>query len=67
MNKLTHETQPLFPSEIFHLLHQTVLEYDADQQAELFASDAVWEFPFAPEGTPHIISGSDRIVAVAIT
>ncbi len=39
------------PKEIFLRLQQLVKKYDADGQANLFTEDAIWELPFAPEGT----------------
>lgn len=53
------------PREIFNRLHQSVLNYDAKSQAELFDDNAVWEFPFAPDGIPKRIVGKDTIVAAA--
>jgi ketosteroid isomerase-like protein len=52
------------PVEVFNRLHQFVLQYDADGQAELFAQDAIWEFPFAPTGIQHQLSGREQIRTV---
>jgi uncharacterized protein len=53
------------PKEIFLKLHEPVKEYDADGQAALFAENAVWEFPFAPEGVPKVIEGRENIIAAS--
>ncbi|MHB0992341.1 MAG: nuclear transport factor 2 family protein [Burkholderiales bacterium] len=53
------------PKEIFSRLHEFVIKYDAEGQADLFSEDAVWEFPFAPEGIPKIIEGREKIIAAA--
>jgi ketosteroid isomerase-like protein len=52
------------PAEVFNRLHQFVLQYDADGQAELFDQHAVWEFPFAPVGIPRQLSGREQIRTV---
>ena len=53
------------PKELFWKLHGFVKNYDAEGQSELFAKDAVWEFPFAPEGIPKIIKGRENIIAAS--
>lgn len=53
------------PREIFDELHEAVKNYDAYSQWELFAEEAVWEFPFAPPGVPQRIEGRDNIIAAA--
>ncbi|MBI1881724.1 MAG: nuclear transport factor 2 family protein [Chloroflexi bacterium] len=67
MSKLSNQPQFATPREVFDRLHHFVLGYDADNQAELFASDAVWEFPFAPEGIPRRIEGREKIRSIAKT
>ena len=51
------------PTEIFHELHGFVKKYDADGQAELFAENGVWEFPFASGNIPRKIEGRENIRA----
>jgi ketosteroid isomerase-like protein len=49
------------PKEIWELQHQLVLNFDADQHAELFAEDGVWEFPMAKQGSKVKLEGRDAI------
>ena len=49
--------------EIFNKLHEFVKKYDADGQAELFAEQGVWEFPFATGNLPRRIEGRENIRA----
>lgn len=49
------------PSEIFDRLHKFVKNYDADGQANLFAEQGVWEFPFASGNFPNKIIGRENI------
>ncbi len=58
--------QPPFDTsrEVFDRLHRLVLNYDADGQADLFAPDGVWEFPFASEGIPRRLEGREQIRAI---
>lgn len=65
VNTILDKSESASPREVFERLHRFVLAYDADNQAELFAEDAVWEFPFAPEGAPRSIEGREKIRAVA--
>ena len=67
MKKSTYREKALSPRDLFDRLHKSVINYDAEGQTELFATDAVWEFPFAPEGFPNRIKGRDKIVNVART
>ena len=47
--------------DLFHELHDRVLQWDADGQAELFAPQGVWELPFAPDPVPRRIEGREAI------
>jgi ketosteroid isomerase-like protein len=67
VSNISNQSQFATPREVFDRLHRFVLNYDADNQAELFASNAVWEFPFAPEGIPRRIEGREKIRALAKT
>lgn len=49
------------PRELFARLMQTVLAYDMNGQADLFAADGVLEWPFAPPGLPRRIVGREEI------
>jgi uncharacterized protein len=53
----------LSPKELFYQLHDFVLAFDADSQAELFHEDGVWELPFAPDPLPKKIVGREAIRA----
>ena len=61
MSNESNQAQVPTPREVFDRLHRFVLDYDADSQAELFAPEAVWEFPFAPEGIPRCIEGREAV------
>jgi ketosteroid isomerase-like protein len=61
MSNESNQAQIATPREVFARLHRFVLDYDADSQAELFAPEAVWEFPFAPAGIPRRIEGREAI------
>lgn len=61
MSKVSNQTQAATPREVFDRLHRFVLDYDAESQAQLFAPEAVWEFPFAPEGIPRRIEGREAV------
>jgi ketosteroid isomerase-like protein len=52
------------PRDIFERQRRTVLDYDMEGQAALFADDGVMEFPFAPEGFPGRLAGREQIAAV---
>ncbi len=56
----------LTPREVFDQQHQRVLARDMNGQADLFAADGVWEFPFAPAGMPKRLSGRDAIRAWSV-
>jgi uncharacterized protein len=56
----THENQKT-ATEIFLQLHDYVLAFDADGQAELFHEHGVWEFPFATGLLPKQIVGREAI------
>lgn len=45
------------PAELFRDGIQLLLANDMDRWVELFAEDAVAEFPFAPEGYPRRVEG----------
>lgn len=49
------------PIEIFYRLHECVKKYDADGQAEIFAENGIWEFPFAIGNMPTKIEGRKNI------
>ncbi len=49
------------PKEIWEIQHKLVLNFDADQHAELFAEDGVWEFPQATQGQKLKLQGRDAI------
>lgn len=49
------------PKEIFDIQHKLVLNFDMDQQAELFAEDGVWEFPLAKQDSKVKLEGRDAI------
>jgi uncharacterized protein len=51
----------LTPREVFEAQHRRVLARDMDGQADLFAADGVWEFPFAPAGMPQRLEGREAI------
>ncbi|GAA4542489.1 nuclear transport factor 2 family protein [Amycolatopsis samaneae] len=50
-------------SEIAQLVRQGMESIDASPMAELFAENAVYEFPFNEAGTPQRIEGRDAIMA----
>ncbi len=52
------------PRDIFERQQQTILDYDMEGQAALFAEDGVMEFPFAPEGFPRRLDGREQIATV---
>lgn len=49
------------PTAVFHKLHECVKRYDADGQADMFAEEGVWEFPFATGNIPKKIEGREKI------
>jgi ketosteroid isomerase-like protein len=49
------------PKEIFDIQHKMVLNFDVEQQADLFAEDGVWEFPLAKPGSKVKLEGRDAI------
>jgi uncharacterized protein len=51
----------LSAKEIFHKLHDCVLHFDADGQAQLFDENGTWELPFASEPIPKKIIGREAI------
>jgi ketosteroid isomerase-like protein len=57
--------QKITPKAVWEQQHEYVRKLDAEGQASLFADDAVWEFPLAPEGIPKRIQGKDQIFAVS--
>ena len=65
MNEIAKKQKLTSPREVFDRLHQFVLRYDADNQADLFAHDAVWELPFAPKGISGRLVGREKVRAVA--
>jgi ketosteroid isomerase-like protein len=53
---------PVTPTELFYALHECVKMYDADGQAEIFAENGIWEFPFAVDNNiPKKIEGRENI------
>ena len=57
----TQTLRGLATVEIFNKLHGYVKNYNADGQAELFAENGVWEFPFAIGSIPKKIEGRENI------
>jgi uncharacterized protein len=49
------------PQQIFNRLHEFVKRYDANGQADLFAEQGIWEFPFATGNIPKKIEGRENI------
>jgi len=56
-------TPPPVPRQVVEHLHRLVAEGDLAGQADLFASDGVLEWPFAPDGMPRRIEGREAIRA----
>ncbi|NUU76641.1 nuclear transport factor 2 family protein [Paenibacillus xylanilyticus] len=46
---------------IMHGFTQWLLDGKLDQWTELFATNAVFEFPYAPAGYPQLLEGKDAI------
>ncbi|MEC3978851.1 nuclear transport factor 2 family protein [Amycolatopsis sp. H20-H5] len=55
---------PRTVSEIALTVRRCLESLDASPLADLFSADAVYEFPFAPPGTPHRIEGRNAVIAV---
>lgn len=55
------------PRELFDRAHRLVRDYDVDGFAELFAPDAVMQYPFAPAGSPRRLEGQEAIRAFLAT
>ncbi|MQA88192.1 MAG: nuclear transport factor 2 family protein [Streptosporangiales bacterium] len=51
----------LSPREVFVRYLRTGLAGDRDAQVELFAADAIVDFPFAPPGVPRRFQGREEI------
>lgn len=49
------------PVSIFMKLHDCVLHFDADGQADLFDENGIWELPFATDPIPKKIIGREAI------
>ena len=49
------------PTELFYALQECVKRHDADGQAEIFAENGVWEFPFAAGNIAKQIKGRENI------
>lgn len=54
-------SQPDGPKAVFERLKQSVLDYDMNGQADLYAVDGVLEWPFAPPGLPRRVEGREAI------
>ena len=46
---------------VFERALRAVQDGDLDFYAELFADDAITEFPFAPSGWPHRMGGREEL------
>lgn len=57
----TTSPRVLSAKEIFYKLHDCVLHFDADGQAQLFDENGIWELPFASEPIPKKIIGCEAI------
>jgi ketosteroid isomerase-like protein len=49
------------PTEVFHRVMGHLFAGDADAYADMFAKDAVVEWPFAPAGWPKRLDGRDAV------
>jgi len=63
MDRAALEPSTRTPRDVFDLLRASVLSFDVDDQAALFADDVVVEFPYAPDRFPRRIEGRDAFVA----
>lgn len=54
---------PLTPREALARYHQAMLDKSADDLADLYATDAVHEFPFASPGFPPRFEGREAVRA----
>ena len=54
--------QPAGPREVLERLRQASVSQSADELSQVYAADAVHEFPFTRPGLPSRLSGRDEIV-----
>jgi ketosteroid isomerase-like protein len=52
---------PLAPTQLLERHRKLMLAMDMSGQADLYAEDGVFEFPFAPPGKPWRFEGRERV------
>ncbi|WP_261571099.1 nuclear transport factor 2 family protein [Frankia gtarii] len=50
------------PREVLELYRRAAIRQAADDMRDLYAADAIHEFPFTPPGVPSRLTGRDEIV-----
>ncbi len=55
-------TEDRTPGDVVHAAFDALLAHDTDAFTDLFADDAVMEFPFAPADRPQRLEGRDAVV-----
>lgn len=61
----TSTNHTLSPREVFDRKLRLAMAGDREEEVELFAPDAVVEFPFAPDGVPERFEGREQILAMS--
>jgi len=56
----------LSPREVLERKLRLALAGNREEEVELFAPDAVVEFPFAPDGVPDRFEGREQILAMSL-